>query len=107
MALRHALARLAAAPMFTIFSVISVAAGVAVTTAVYSVVDTLFVTDLGVTEPDRVAFVVTRSDGRAQRAALTAQDFDDLRASQTTFNLISGVVAILPSVATSSSIRGC
>ena len=102
MVLRHALARLAAAPMFTIFSVISVAAGVAVTTAVYSVVDTLFATDLGVAEPDRVAFVVTRSDGRAQQAALSAQDFDDLRASQTTFSRISAVVAILPSVATSA-----
>ncbi len=34
--------------------------------------------------------------------ALSAQDFDDLRASQTTFSRISAVVAILPSVATSA-----
>jgi len=100
MVLRHALARLVAAPMFTIFSVISLAAGVAVTTAVYSVVDTLFVTDLGVTDPDRVAFVVARSDGRVQQTPVSDPDFDDLRAAQTTFSRLSGSVAILPSVAT-------
>jgi len=39
---RKAFARLLAAPLFTTFAVLSLAAGVAVTTAVYSVVDKLF-----------------------------------------------------------------
>ena len=56
--MRLALARLAATPMFTLFSVISLASGVAVTTAVYSVVDTQFLRDLGVPQPDRAAFIV-------------------------------------------------
>ena len=56
MGLRLAIARLIATPLFTIFSVVSLAAGVAVTTAVYSVVDTLLLADIGVADPERAAF---------------------------------------------------
>ena len=62
--------------MFTLFSVLSLASGVAVTTAVYSVVDTLFLRDLGVPRPDRAAFVVTSYGGRAQFSSLSAPDFE-------------------------------
>jgi hypothetical protein len=67
--LGQSLARLVAAPMFTAFSVLSLASGVAITTAVYSVVDTLVLTDLGILAPDRAAFVVTPLSGRVQMAS--------------------------------------
>ncbi|MEO7133100.1 MAG: hypothetical protein ABI024_02665 [Vicinamibacterales bacterium] len=51
MLLRQAIRRLVAAPMFTLFAVVSLAAGVAITTAVYSVVDSLLFADLGSTIP--------------------------------------------------------
>ena len=49
MGLRLSIRRLVASPLFTIFSVLSPAAGIALTTAVYSVVDTLLLADAGVT----------------------------------------------------------
>lgn len=103
MNLRHSFARLVAAPMFTIFSVVSLAAGVAVTTAVYSVVDRLFVTDLGLADPYRVGVVVTPGGGRTQFGSLSEPDFRDLRAAQTSFSGMTAAVAILPTVATATS----
>ncbi len=57
--LRQALRRLVATPLFTMFAVLSLAVGVAVTTGVYSIVDAIFLNGLGVRDPDRVAFAVT------------------------------------------------
>ena len=71
--LRHATRRLLATPIFTVFAVLSLAVGVAVTTAGYSVINMLFFMDLGVPDPDRAAFVVTPYDGRMHaRVALVA-----------------------------------
>ena len=89
MGLRLALARLIATPMFTLFSVLSLASGVAITTAVYSVVDTLMLRDLGVHDPDRAAFVLTPMAGRAQQGTLSPPDFEDLRRDQRSFSSMS------------------
>ena len=99
MNLKQALARLAATPLFTIFAVLSLAAGVAVTTAVYSVVDTLLLTDLGIVEPERAAIVTTPFAGREQMATVSQPDFEDLQRAQTSFASLSAAAAILPSVA--------
>jgi predicted permease len=98
MGLRLAIARLVATPLFTIFSVLSLAAGVAVTTAVYSVVDTLLLPDLGVSEPDSVAAVMTPFGGRAQLGSVSAPDFNDVQRAQTAFGSLTAASAILPSV---------
>jgi hypothetical protein len=59
--LRLALRRLGATPLFTIFAILSLAVGVAITTAVYSIVDTVFLRGLGIHEPDRVAVMSPRT----------------------------------------------
>src|SRR5688500_3851738 len=92
-----------AAPMFTLFSVLSLASGVAVTTAVYSVVDTQFLRDLGVPQPDRAAFIVSSFGGRPQYGALSAPDFEDLRLTQRSFSSLSATAAIGPSVASTGT----
>jgi len=97
--LRLAIARLLATPLFTIFSVVSLATGVALTTAVYSVVDTLILADLGVADPERAAFVLTPGAGLAQLGTISDPDFDDLRRAQTSFSSLSAAAIILPSVA--------
>jgi predicted permease len=97
--LRLAIARLIATPLFTVFSVVSLATGVALTTAVYSVVDTLLLADLGAADPDRLAFVLTPYAGRAQLGAISDPDFEDLRGAHTSFSSLSAVTAIQPSVA--------
>lgn len=103
MGLRRAIARLVASPLFTLFSVMSLAAGGAVTTAVYSVVDSLMLADAGIAEPERAAFVVTPGNGRVQHGALSALDFADLRRSQTSFSSLSTALAITPSVASTAN----
>ncbi len=90
--LRHAARRLLATPMFTIFAVLSLAVGVAVTTAGYSVINGLFFMDFGVPAPDRVAFVVTPYDGQYLRGSVSIPDFHDLRAAQTSFGRISASI---------------
>jgi putative ABC transport system permease protein len=87
--LRHAARRLLATPMFTIFAVLSLAVGVAVTTAGFSVINLLFFMDFGVPAPERVAFVVTPYEGRFLQGAVSIPDFHDLRAAQTSFDRIS------------------
>jgi putative ABC transport system permease protein len=99
MGLRLAIGRLVASPLFTIFSVVSLAAGVAVTTAVYSVVDTLLLADSGVTDPDRTAVVVMPGSGRAELGSVSDLDFDDIRRDQTSFSSMTASAAIMPSVA--------
>ena len=102
MGLRLALGRLAATPMFTLFSVLSLASGVAITTAVYSVVDAVMLRDLGVRDSDRAAFVVTASAGGPRPSALSAPDFEDLRREQRVFTSISASASILPAVASTT-----
>lgn len=89
--------------MFTLFSVLSLASGVALTTAVYSVVDTQFLRDLGVPDPDRAAVIVASYGGRPQYGALSAPDFDDLRRAQRSFGSLSATAPIMPSVASTST----
>ncbi len=98
MGLRLAVARLVATPLFTIFAVVSLAAGVAVTTAVYSVVDTLLLADPGVADPGHIAVLVTPYGGRAQRATVSDLDFEDLRRAQTSFRTLSASAVIQPAV---------
>src|SRR5215218_8297971 len=86
-----------AAPIFTVFAVLSLAAGVAVTTAVYSVVDSLLFADLGVDHPDRVVTIATASNGKTRQAAITDADLDHLRSSATMFSgIAASVVVYLP-----------
>ena len=89
--------------MFTLFSVLSLASGVALTTAVYSVVDTQFLRDLGVPDPDRAAFIVASYGGRPQYGALSAPDFEDLRRAQRSFGSLSATAPIMPSVASTTT----
>ena len=101
--LKLAARRLLATPLFTIFAVLSLAVGVGVTTAVYSVVHSLFLKDLGIRDPDQVAFVVMPGEGRFLRGSISHPDFQDLRAAQTSFTRISAAASIAPSLATSST----
>jgi len=101
--LRLAIGRLASSPLFTLFSVISLAAGVAVTTAVYSVVDSLILADSGIAEPDRAVFVVAPVNGRVQHGSLSDLDFEDLKRTQTSFSSLSAGAAITPSVASTAN----
>jgi predicted permease len=87
--IRIALRRLGATPLFTAFAILSLAAGVAITTAVYSIVDSVFMRGLGIREPDRVAVVVEPQSGRLLPGTVSEPDFRDLQASQTSFSHVA------------------
>jgi putative ABC transport system permease protein len=99
--LRLAARRLLATPLFTLFAVLSLAIGVAVTTAVYSVVDSIFLRDAGARDPDRLLMVVSPYDGLIVHGSISLPDFQDLRAAQTSFTSISASAAFTPAVASS------
>ena len=101
--LKLAVRRLLATPVFTIFAMLSLAVGVAVTTAVYSVVNSILFRDPGIADPDRIAFVVTPYDGRLLRGSVSEPDFQDLRAAQFSFSHISASVLFTPALASSST----
>ena len=104
MSWRLAAWRLIATPMFTIFSVLSLATGVAVTTAVYSVVDSLFLSDLGIAEPERVAFLVSPTGrGNFRPHSISDLDYADLRAAQTSWSSIAATAILQPAVAASTN----
>ncbi len=100
---KQAARRLLAAPLFTSFAVFSLAIGVAVTTAGYSVVDALFLRDLGIPEPARVVFVATPYEGRLLKGSISEPDFHDLAAAQRSFEAISASVGFQPSAALPSA----
>ena len=99
--LRLAARRLLATPLFTVFAVLSLAIGVAVTTAVYSVVDSIFLRDAGARDPERVVIVVSPYDGLFVHGSISLPDFQDLRAAQTSFSSISASASFTPAVASS------
>ena len=86
---RFALRRLAATPLFTAFAILSLAAGIAITTAMYSIVDGVFLRGQGIRDPDRLAVVVTPYSGRLMTGVVSEPDFRDLQAAQTSFTHLS------------------
>src|SRR3954452_2354689 len=86
---RFALRRLAATPLFTAFAILSLAAGVAITTAMYSIVDGVFLRGQGIRDPDRLAVLVTPYSGRLMTGVVSEPDFRDLQAAQTSSTRLS------------------
>jgi hypothetical protein len=101
--LKIAARRLAAAPVFTAFAILSLAVGIGVTTAVYSVVDRIFWKDAGVHDPDTLALIVSPEGGDDGRWAVSAPDLDDFRRRQTSFTRVTGVYVVFPAVASGAA----
>lgn len=94
--------RLVATPMFTGFAILSLAVGVGVTTAVYSVVDSIFWKETGIRDPETALFITAPDSELLRPAELSQPDFDDVRASQKSFSSVGAsqqvpVAAVLPS----------
>lgn len=86
--LRRAWLRLWATPVFTLFAIVSLALGVGVTTAIYSVILSLTRTVIDVPNADQVGLIVGAdfmAGGRPiWRSAVSVADFEDLKRSLTT-----------------------
>lgn len=86
----YAWRRLRATPLFTIFAVVSLAVGIGVTTAIFSVVDSLFFLTPGIPQPDRAAVIAGSSaysgGSRSWVGIASKADFDDVAGVITSFD---------------------
>ncbi len=90
--------RLIATPLFTVFAVLSLAVGVGVTTAVYSVVKSIFWKDVGVADPATAVFLTSPDNGRFTRVRVSIPDYEDVRAGQRSFAVLAGTQQVAVSV---------
>jgi predicted permease len=83
--LRLAARRLMATPFFTLFAIVSLALGLGVTTAVYSLLDTLFWRPVPFHQSERLAFITAPAPGNPTlfSQSMSYPDFRDLTASAT------------------------
>src|SRR5262245_35318441 len=100
--LRFAAKRLAASPLFTVFAILSLAVGVAIATAVYSMVESVFLRGVGVHEPENLAVVVTPYSGRVMVGTVSLQDFRELQSAQTSFTHLSASAVFVRRLASPS-----
>lgn len=101
--LKLAARRLAATPLFTLFAVLSLAVGLGVTTAAYSVAASLFFAPSGVADEDRVVKLATRWEGNLVAGGISRPDYEDVRAAQRSFTSITASAGLNVSVATPTS----
>ncbi|MEX2272377.1 MAG: ABC transporter permease [Vicinamibacterales bacterium] len=89
----YAWRRLRATPLFTIFAVVSLAVGVGVTTAVFSVVRATLWKPPGVSNPGRIAFISGSAPFYGARptwsSIVSGADFEDLASAQQSFSQIA------------------
>jgi putative ABC transport system permease protein len=84
--IRRAARRLFQAPGFTLFSIATLALGIGVTTAAYSVLYSGFWRPPGVAAPDELVFLrLTNSESARRQARISAAEFADLDRAQTSF----------------------
>jgi predicted permease len=93
--LRFALRRLASAPAFTAFSVVTLAVGVGVTTAMYSSIYSFSWKPLAIRDASEI--VTVRQMGRSA-TELSGPEFAELRARQTALRDLSGYVPFTASL---------
>ena len=94
--------RLLATPLFLIFAVVSLALGIAVTTAVYSVLYSLLWQPLDITDPQGVMFVTAPVAGGGPfgwRGVMSRADFRDLTEGQSSFSDLTASTSFSQSLA--------
>ena len=82
----HGWRRLRATPLFTIFVVATLAAGIGATTAVYSLVRVALGPPSGIHEPSTLAYLFHYPGGSVPVHAFAWPDFRDYRERQTVFS---------------------
>ncbi len=88
--LTHAVRRLRRAPAFALFSIATLALGIGITTAVYSIVHVMLGPTPGVTTMDQLVTVNHYPSGSIPMTAFSYGDYLDLRGSQAVFRDLAG-----------------
>src|SRR5687768_2202654 len=87
--LRFAWRRLCATPVFTTFAIITLALGIGVTTAIYSIVRVVMSPPSGIRDVDTIANVYHVPYGSVPRIALSWPDYQHFKAHQTVFEKVT------------------
>ncbi len=95
--------RLRSAPGFTMFSVATLAAGIGVVTAIYSVLHAALGPPPGIADPDRVMNIRRATFGSGPIVALSWPDYQDYRRRQTSFSGVMGWAFFQQSIAANGS----
>jgi putative ABC transport system permease protein len=89
--LRYGIRRLRKAPLFVAFAIASLAIGLGVITAAYSLVQAVVWPQIGIPDTQRLAIVGVRSTrGVSWRPVMSAADFAELRRQQSSFASLAG-----------------
>ena len=94
----HAWRRLGATPLFTLFAVLTLAAGIGVTTAVYSVVRAVLSPPSGVRDPGTLVYLFHYPCCSGPIHSLAWPDFQDFRDRQTVFGRVAAFSALRQTV---------
>src|SRR5213082_3746040 len=84
--LRFALRQLRKSPGFTLLAVITLTLGIGLNTAIFSLINDLFLRGLPFQEPDRVVHVLTKAKDRTDEFQMSAPRFMFYRDGQTIFS---------------------
>lgn len=84
-----AVRRLSRSPLFSLFAVLTLAIGIGATTGIYSAVRAVLGPPSGVRNIDRIVNVYHAPGGSSARSGLSWPDYQDLRARQTVFDLMT------------------
>src|SRR5262249_42600340 len=83
--LRFALRQLVKSPGFSLLAVVTLALGIGLNTAIFSLIDDLFLKGLPFQEPQRVLHILTKAKDRADEFQMSAPRFILYRDGQTIF----------------------
>lgn len=91
----HAVRLLRSSPAFAVVAVLTLALGIGVNTAVFTVVDAMALQPLPYPQPDRLMAIDTRKASEPEVGAWTSPpDFFDLRARTRSFSAIAGLTPV-------------
>jgi len=99
--LRLAVRRLIGAPVFSLFSILTLAIGIGATTAIYSAIHALMAPPTGIADVKSLVNITHTQAGSIPMIALSYGDFQDLRARQTVFQGVAGWSILRPSYSAS------
>src|SRR5438046_10033854 len=84
--LRFALRKLIKSPAFTLIAVITLALGIGLNTAIFSLINDLFLKGLPFQEPERFLHILTKEKDRSDEFQMSAPRFMLFRVGQTIFS---------------------
>ena len=102
---RLAVRRLRAAPMFTVFAVMTLALGVGLPTGVYAVVHAVAFKDPAIPDVGRVINLYHSDGGGAGLIGFSWLDYQDFKARQSSFELVAGWTRVTNAIETPSGTR--